>query len=125
MDFISALLSTLDMDMQKVIQLVYIVILIWMLTVYVPRREKEFTKERAERENAFKEERQERDKAFLETINSYREALVSFQEKEDASHASIIQMVSNHDQKTREGHKQMVRILRAIADKLDTKLYED
>ena len=125
MDFISALLSTLDMDMQKVIQLVYIVILIWMLTVYVPRREKEFTKERAERENAFKEERQERDKAFLETINSYREALIQFQEKEDASHASIIQMVSNHDQKTREGHKQMVRILRAIADKLDTKLYED
>ena len=125
MDFISALLSTLDMDMQKVIQLVYIVILIWMLTVYVPRREKEFTKERAERENAFKEERQERDRAFLETINSYREALIQFQEKEDASHASIIQMVSNHDQKTREGHKQMVRILRAIADKLDTKLYED
>ena len=125
MDFISALLSTMDMDMQKVIQLVYIVILIWMLTIYVPRREKEFTRERAEREDAFKEERQERDKAFLETINSYREALVSFQEKEDASHASIIQMVSNHDQKTREGHKQMVRILRAIADKLDTKLFED
>ena len=125
MDFVSALLSTLDMDMQKVIQLVYIVILIWMLTIYVPRREKEFTRERAEREDAFKEERQERDKAFLETINSYREALVSFQEKEDASHASIIQMVSNHDQKTREGHKQMVRILRAIADKLDTKLFED
>ena len=125
MEFIGALLSTLDMDMQKVIQLVYIVILIWMLTIYVPKREKEFTKERAEREKAFKEERQERDRAFLETINSYREALISFQEKEDASHASIIQMVSNHDQKTREGHKQMVRILRAIADKLDTKLFED
>ena len=125
MEFVGALLSTLDMDMQKVIQLVYIVILIWMLTIYVPKREKEFTKERAEREKAFKEERQERDRAFLETINSYREALISFQEKEDASHASIIQMVSNHDQKTREGHKQMVRILRAIADKLDTKLFED
>lgn len=125
MDFISALLSTLDMDMQKVIQLVYIVILIWMLTIHVPRREKEFTKERQKREDAFTEERQERDKAFLETINSYREALVSFQEKEDASHASIIQMVSLHDQKTREGHKQMVRILRAIADKLDTKIFED
>ena len=125
MDFISALLSTLNMDMQKVIQLVYIIILIWMLTIHVPRREKEFTKERQKREDAFTEERQERDKAFLETINSYREALVSFQEKEDASHASIIQMVSTHDQKTREGHKQMVRILRAIADKLDTKLFED
>ena len=125
MEFIGSLLSVLDMDMQKVIQLVYIVILIWMLTIYVPKREKEFAKERSERETAFKEERQERDRAFLETINSYREALISFQEKEDASHASIIQMVSNHDQKTREGHKQMVRILRAIADKLDTKLYED
>ena len=125
MDFISALFSTLDMDMQKVIQLVYIVLLIWMLTMYVPKREKAFSKERETREAAFKEEREERDKAFLETINSYREALVSFQEKEDASHASIIQMVSLHDQKTREGHKQMVRILRAIADKLGTKLYED
>lgn len=125
MEFIGALLSTLDMDMQKVIQIVYIVILIWMLTVYVPRRDKEFTKERAEREAAFKEERTERDQAFLETIHSYRDALIDFQEKEDAAHAKLIEMVSMHDHKTRERHKQMVRILRAIADKLDTKLYED
>ena len=41
MEFIGSLLSVLDMDMQKVIQLVYIVILIWMLTIYVPKREKQ------------------------------------------------------------------------------------
>lgn len=125
MDFISALLSTLDMDMQKVIQIVYILILVWILTRYIPKRDKENAKERADREESFKEERKERDEAFLETINSYRDALVNFQEKEDAAHARLIQMISEHDQKTREGHKQMVRILRAIADKLDTKLYED
>ena len=125
MDFISALLSTLDMDMQKVIQLVYILILIWMLTRYVPKRDKEYAKERADREEAFKEERQERDQAFLETINSYRDALINFQEKEDAAHAKLIEMISTHDQKAREGHKQTLRILRAIADRLDTKLYED
>lgn len=125
MEFIGALFATLDMDMQKLIQITYIVLLLWMLVRYIPKREKDFKEERERREADFKEERQERDRAFLETINSYREALISFQEKEDASHASIIQMVSQHDQKTREGHKQMVRILRAIADKLDTKLFED
>ncbi len=122
MDFISAMLG---MDMSKLVQFGYILLLVYMMTIHMPRREKVVSKERADREEAFKTERAARDTAFLDTINSYRDALVSFQEKEDASHASIIQMVSTHDQKTREGHKQMVRILRAIADKLDTKLYED
>ena len=125
MDFISTSLSMLNMDMEKVIQIVYIVILVWMLTRYIPKRDKEYAKERADREEAFKEERQERDQAFLGTINAYRDALVNFQEKEDAAHARLIQMISEHDQKTREGHKQTLRILRAIADKLETKLYED
>ena len=125
MEFISVFLSGMELDIEKVIQLTYIVILIWMLTRYIPRRDREFAAERTAREEAFAAERQERDKAFLETINSYREALIDFQEKEDAAHAKLIQMASEHDQKTREGYKQMVRILRAIADKLNTKLYED
>lgn len=125
MEFIGALLSTLDMDMQKVIQITYIVLLLWMLVRYIPKREKEFQEERAKREADFKEERAERDKAFLETINSYRDALIDFQEKEDAAHAKLIEMVSSHDQKTREGHQKLVRMMKAVADKLDTKLYED
>lgn len=114
MDFISTFLSLSEMNINTVFQLSYVAIFMWLLVIYMPKRDKELS-----------EERQLRDDKFLEIITSYRDALTDFQEKENQSHSSIIHMIAEHENKATESHKQVVRILRAIADKLDASIYEE
>ena len=114
MDFLSTFLSLSGMNMNTVVQVSYIGIMIWLLVIYIPKKEK-----------AQASEREMRDDKFLETILSYKDALEDFQHKESESHAHIVNMISEHDRLSREGHKQVIRILKALADKLDAKLYED
>lgn len=109
MDFI-AVLSTFS---PFLVQGGYICILIWILVKYIPKLNEDHAQERKEREDK-----------FLAVIDSYREALENFQEKEDASHQQLIEMVSECRSNNAKEHAELMRGLRAIAKKTNTELFE-
>lgn len=110
MDFI-AILTTFS---PFLVQGGYICLLIWVLVKYIPKLNDDHAKERAEREDK-----------FLAVIDSYREALEKFQEKEDASHQQLIEMVSECRSNTLNEHKGLMRVLKSIANKLEITIHED
>ena len=108
MDFISILTTFLSSGggstiVGGAISIINTVILIWLIVVYLPKREKAHT-----------DEREKRDEAFLRTIDSYRETLEDFQRKEDESHKEIIRMINEHDKHTLESNLKIAQILREI-----------
>lgn len=109
MDFI-AVMSTFS---PYLVQGGYICILIWVLVKYIPKLNDDHAKERQEREDK-----------FLAVIDSYREALESFQEKEDASHQQLIQMVSECRSNTAKEHGELMRALRSIAKKINAEIFD-
>lgn len=109
MDFI-AVLTTFS---PTLVQGGYICLLIWVLVRYIPKLNEDHAKERAEREDK-----------FLTVIDSYREALEKFQEKEDASHQQLIQMVSECRSNTAKEHAELMRALRAIAKKTNAEIFD-
>ncbi len=116
MDFLS-LLTDGDINL---VQVGYVAILIFATVYLVPRVLKEHSKER---EN-FLEMIEKRDEKFFEVIESYRDALVDFQKKEDESHHNLAQMIHDCREKVHAEHKELMRALKAVAKKLDADIIE-
>ena len=107
MDFISILATLGGSSATGFIHIIDIALLVWIIVVYLPKREKFHS-----------EERKERDTHFLNIIDSYREALVNFQEKESEEHRGIVNVISKntellheHDKHTLEANLKIARIL--------------
>lgn len=106
MDFFGVLTTFLSESgtvVGGVISVINTAILIWLIVVYLPKREK-----------AHAEERERRDDAFLKTIESYRLTLEDFQQKEDESHKEIIRMINEHDKHTLEANLKIAMILKEL-----------
>lgn len=108
MDFLAVLTAFLSEGETVVggISIINTAILIWLIIVYLPKREV-----------AHAQEREKRDVAFLQTIESYRKTLEDFQQKEDESHKEIIRMIHEHDKHTLEANLKIAMILKELERK--------
>lgn len=116
MDFISLFTSASP----SLVQFGYICLLIWIVVRYIPTLNKDHAKER----EAIAKERQEREDKFLSIIESYRETLENFQEKEDESHQQLITMINECRTNTAREHEQIMRGMKIIAKKTGADLIE-
>lgn len=117
MDFFSLLTTFLSESgtvVGGVISVINTAILIWLIVVYLPKREKAHAAEREKRDAAHAEEREKRDESFLQTIESYRQTLENFQQKEDESHKEIIRIIHEHDKHTLEANLKIAMILKEL-----------
>ena len=90
MDFVGVL-STL-VSLENVFSLVTLGLFCWLLVKYIP----------------------ERDAAFLEAMNSYKEALVSFQAQHAEFHREMVHLINEHDKHSLETNLKISTILRRI-----------
>lgn len=102
------------------IQLGYVLILIFAAVKLLPELLKEHAKERENFLNTIKE----RDEKFFEVIQSYRDALVEFQRKEDESHRDLAAMINDCRSKVAAEHKELMRALKAVAKKMGAEIIE-
>ena len=116
MDFLSLLQSNSD----SLIQIGYVAILIFAAVVLLPKLLKEHAAER----QTFLQTIKERDEKFFEVIQSYRDALIDFQQKEDESHRELASMINDCRTKVAAEHKELMRALKAIARKTDAEIIE-
>jgi len=115
MDFLSLLTSS-----DNLIQLGYVAILIFAAVVLLPRLLHEHAKER----EAFLALIKETNDKFIEVIDSYKDALTDFQQKEDEAHSNLVQMIVECRTNVASEHKELMRALKAIAKKLDADIIE-
>ena len=116
MDFFSVLTN----DPEKLIQIAYVALLVFLIVVQIPRMNNAHSKER----DKYLAVNQESTDKFLEVIESYREALVNFQQKEDESHHNLAAMMGDCRQKVAAEHKEIMRGLKSIAVKLDADIID-
>lgn len=116
MDF----LSLLQTNSSSLIQIGYVAILMFAAVILLPRLLSEHSKERKE----FLSTIQDTNDKFLAVIESYREALTTFQQHEDESHANLVNMIKDCRTSVAEEHKELLRALKTIAKELNTELIE-
>ena len=116
MDFLSLLQS----NSGSLIQIGYVAILIFAAVVLLPRLLSEHSKERKE----FLKTIHDTNEKFIAVIDSYREALITFQKHEDESHANLVNMIKDCRSSVAAEHKELLRALKTIAKELDTELIE-
>ena len=110
MDFLS-LIKDYSGDL---IQLGYVLILIFAAVKLLP----ELLREHARERDNFLKTIKERDEKFFVVIQSYRDALVDFQQKEDESHRELATMINDCRSKVAAEHKELMRALKAVAKKM-------
>lgn len=102
------------------VQLGYVVILLFAAIKLLPELLTGHAREREQYLATIKE----RDEKFFEVIQSYRDALVDFQHKEDESHRELAAMITDCRVKVAAEHKELMRALKAIARKMDAEIIE-
>ena len=102
------------------IQTGYVVLLVLIIAVFIPNLLKQHTKER----DKFVQTIEKRDARFFEVIESYRDALIDFQQKEDQSHQDLAVMMGDCREKVAAEHKELLRALKVIANKLEADIIE-
>ena len=117
MDFIGLLAGT---EPATLIQIGCVAIVIFLCVITLPKLLSSHSTERQQ----FIEMIEKRDEKFFEVIESYRDALLDFQKKEDESHHQLAEMLSDCRVKVAAEHKELMRALKAIAKKLDADIIE-
>jgi len=116
MDFLSLLGTYGD----GLIQLGYVIILIFAAVKLLP----DMIRNHAQDRKSMLEMIKERDEKFFSVIEGYEDTLERFQFKEIESHRELVEMIKDCRSKVAAEHMEIMRALKTIAQKIDTDIID-